>query len=134
MRRSGGIGQQEDEGEINITPMLDVVFIMLIFFIVTATFVKEPGIDINKPKASTAMSQPQANILIAISPTNDIHINRKKVAPEQVRTTIERLRAENPQGTAVIQADQDSSYKVTKVVMEAAKQAGVTTIALSAEK
>ena len=134
MRRPGQIGQQEEQDEINITPMLDVVFIMLIFFIVTASFVKEPGIEIDKPKAPTADKQTKANILIAVNPANEIWINRKRVTVDQVRPTVERLRAENPQGTAVIQADMESHYKMTKDIMSAVKAAGVEVIALSAEK
>ena len=97
--------QQEEESEINITPMLDVVFIMLIFFIVTATFIKEAGIDVNRPDAATAVKQEKANILIAIGPNNDIWIDRRQVDIRSVRPNIERLHAEKPHGSVVIQAD-----------------------------
>ncbi len=100
--------QTEEESEINITPMLDVVFIMLIFFIVTATFVKEAGIDVNRPDAATAVKKEKANILVAIGPNNDIWIDRNRIDVRSVRPMIERLHAENPQGSVVIQADKES--------------------------
>lgn len=124
--------EQEEESRIDITPMLDVVFILLIFFIVTATFIKEAGIEVNRPDATTALVKEKAAILIAIAPNNDIWINRKRVDIRQVRPTIERLKAENPQGTIVIQADKESTNRVLTQIMEAAQSAGVSQIAISA--
>ena len=124
--------EQEEEQEINITPMLDVVFIMLIFFIVTASFVKEAGIDVNKPDASTAEPKQKANILVAIDSQNAIWIDRRQVDPRAVRANIERLHAENPQGTVVIQADEDANTKTLVWVMDAARQAGVYDVAIAA--
>lgn len=126
--------QVEDESEINITPMLDVVFIMLIFFIVTATFVKEAGIDVNRPDAETAVQQEKANILIAIGPNNDIWIDRRQVDIRSVRPTIERLHAENPQGTVVIQADKESKTDMLIQVMDASRQAGVYNVSIAARE
>lgn len=85
--------------------MLDVVFIMLIFFIVTATFIKEAGIDVDKPEAATAVVQEKASILVAIDAEDRVWINRRQVDVRSVRSIIERLHAENPKGTVVIQAD-----------------------------
>ena len=87
---------EEEEATIDMTPMLDVVFIMLIFFIVTASFVKESGIDVNRPEASTAVKKDRANILVAISANNEIWINKRRVDVRAVQANIERLRAENP--------------------------------------
>ena len=123
---------EEDEQEINITPMLDVVFIMLIFFIVTASFVKESGIDVNKPQAQTAVAKAKANILIAIDANGDIWIDRRMVDPRAVRANIERLHAENPQGTVVIQADNEARTGVLVQVMDAARMAGVYDVAIAA--
>ncbi len=126
--------QQEDEDqEINITPMLDVVFIMLIFFIVTASFVKEAGIDVNKPEGQTAQAKEKANILIAIDSEGAIWIDRRQVDPRAVRANIERLHAENPQGTVVIQADRDARTGALVQVMDAARQAGVYDVAIAAD-
>jgi biopolymer transport protein ExbD len=106
----------EDESSIDITPMLDVVFIMLIFFIVTATFVKEAGIDVNRPDAATAVKQEHANILVAISADNEIWIDRRQV------------------DMVVIQADKDSRTDTLIKVMDAARSAGVFNIAIAAQE
>ena len=132
MRRNVAFGQEEEESEINLTPMLDVVFIMLIFFIVTASFIKEAGIDVNRPDAPTTESQEDAAILIAISANDEIWIDRKETDPRAVRGAIERLHAENPKGSIVIQADENSTNEMLVIVMEAAKQAGVGNVAISA--
>jgi biopolymer transport protein ExbD len=134
MRRSfANLSQQQDEMEIDITPMLDVVFIMLIFFIVTASFVKESGIEVNRPEASTSQAKPRASILVAINSSGEVWINKRKVEESQVRANIERLHAENPQGTVVIQADEEAKTKVLVAVMDAARAAGVTDVSLATE-
>jgi biopolymer transport protein ExbD len=124
---------EAEDGEIDITPMLDVVFIMLIFFIVTASFVKESGIEVNRPDASTSNAKPRANILIAISDTGEIWINKRRVDESQVRANIERMHAENPQGTVVIQADEEAKTKQLVAVMDAARAAGVYDVSLATE-
>ena len=131
--RKGPRNTDEDDNEINLTPMLDVVFIMLIFFIVTATFIKEAGIQVERPDAVTAESQDDAAILIAISPTDEIWIDRKERDPRVVRSIIERLHAENPKGSIVIQADEGSTHETLVIVMEAAKAAGVTNVAIASD-
>ena len=122
-----------EESEVNLTPMLDVVFIMLIFFIVTASFVKEAGIEITRPPAATAERQERGNILIAITKDNQIWIDRRQVSPQALRANIERLHAENPQGSVVIQADEKSQNGLLVRVMDAARLAGVKNVALAAE-
>ena len=121
----------EDEG-INLTPMLDVVFIMLIFFIVTASFVKEAGIEVLRPLAPTAVAKKNANILVAISGKNEIWMDGRVVNPQGVRGQIERLRAENPEGSVLIQADQDAYAETLMLVMEAAREAQVP-VAIAAD-
>jgi biopolymer transport protein ExbD len=133
MRKKHGIGVEEEENEINLTPMLDVVFIMLIFFIVTATFIKEAGIQIERPDTVTADTQDDASILIAISPNDEIWIDRKKRDPRAVRSVIAQLHAENPKGSIVIQADEKSTHETLVIVMEAAKGAGVTNVAIATD-
>lgn len=125
---------EEDEAEINITPMLDVVFIMLIFFIVTASFVKESGIDVNRPDAATATVKERGNILVAITENNQIWIDRRQVDVRSVRANIERLHAENPQGAVVIQADENSKNGLLVQVMDAARQAGVFNVSIAASE
>lgn len=131
-KKARALGGEEEDNEINLTPMLDVVFIMLIFFIVTASFIKEAGIDVNRPEAATRDSMADATILIAISPGDEIWIDKKLVDPRAVRANIERLHAENPKGGIVIQADENSTNEALTVVMEAAKKAGVSNVAISA--
>ena len=125
MRRSVTQASGDDDEGINLTPMLDVVFIMLIFFIVTASFVKQAGIEVAKPLARTSVAKKNANILIAVSAKNEIWIDNKKVKPEGVKAQIERLRAENPEGAVLIQADKDSYSETVMKVMAAAREARV---------
>jgi biopolymer transport protein ExbD len=127
------IAQEQDETEVNVTPMLDVVFIMLIFFIVTASFVKEAGIDVNRPDAATAERKERGNILVAITENGQIWINKRQVDPRAVRANIERMHAENPQGTVVIQADKNSKNGLLVQVMDAARLAGVEGVSIAAE-
>jgi biopolymer transport protein ExbD len=123
---------EEEETEINLTPMLDVVFIMLIFFIVTAVFVKEPGVEVNRPEAMTAFTPDSGSIFIAITANNEIWVDQRSVPPEGVRAAIERLAAENPEGGVVIQADNASYNEYVITVMDAAKAAGINEITLAA--
>ena len=124
---------EQDDTEVNVTPMLDVVFIMLIFFIVTASFVKEAGIDVNRPDAATAERKERGNILVAITENNQIWINKRQVDPRAVRANIERMHAENPQGSVVIQADENSKSGLIVQVMDAARLAGVYEVSIAAE-
>ena len=133
MRRGfAGAAAEEEENEINLTPMLDVVFIMLIFFIVTASFIKEAGLDVNRPDAPVTETQPEdANILVAISANDEILIDNRLIDPRAVRANIERLHAENPNGSVVIQANKRSTNKMLVTVMDAARQAGVYNISMA---
>jgi biopolymer transport protein ExbD len=127
--------QEEEENEINLTPMLDVVFIMLIFFIVTASFVKEAGLDVNRPDAPVTETKPEdANILVAIDANDDIWIDRRLVDPRAVKANIARLHAENPKGSVVIQPNKQSTNKMLVTVMDAARDAGVSNISLADDR
>jgi biopolymer transport protein ExbD len=122
----------EEESEINLTPMLDVVFIMLIFFNVTASFIKEAGIDVNRPDAPMTESKPEdANILVMINANDEIWIDRRLIDPRAVRANIERLHAENPSGSVVVQANNKSSNKILVEVMDSARLAGVYNISIA---
>ena len=124
----------EEEANIDMTPMLDVVFIMLIFFIVTASFVTEAGIDVNRPEAATAVKKDRANILIAISDKGEIWINKRRIDVRAVQANIERLHAENPQGTVVIQADKKATTETLIKVMDASRAAGVYDVSIAAQE
>lgn len=129
IQRRGG---DADGVQLDMTPMLDVVFIMLIFFIVTASFVKESGIDVNRPTATTAEKKPLATIFIGIGGNNQIWIQKKRTDVRAVRATIERMYGENPGGSIVIQADKDSKSEVLLKVMDAVRQAGVPEVSIAA--
>ena len=133
MRKTDLSMGHDDEGdEINLTPMLDVVFIMLIFFIVTASFIKEAGIDVNRPDAPITETKPEdANILVVISATDEIWIDRRVIDPRAVRANIERLHAENPKGSVVIQANKKSTNKMLVWVMDSSRSAGVYNISIA---
>ena len=130
LRRS--YARAEEEDGVDITPMIDIVFIMLIFFIVTASFAKESGMDVNRPSAATAELKERGNILIAITANDEVWIDKRQVDPRALRANIERLHAENPQGTVVIQADEDSRNGLMVEVMDAARLAGVEEISVAA--
>ena len=131
-RHLDDIHVDEEENEINLTPMLDVVFIMLIFFIVTASFVREAGIDVNRPDAPMTESKPEdANILVMINANDEIWIDRRLIDPRAVRANIERMHAENPSGSVVIQANNKSSNKILVEVMDSARLAGVYSISIA---
>lgn len=123
----------EASAEIDLTPMLDVVFIMLIFFIVTASFVKEAGIEVNRPEASTSNPKENVNILVAVSATDEIWIDQRRVDERSVRSVIERMHAENPKGAVVVQADNASTTKTVAAVIDAARSAGVFDVSLATE-
>ena len=123
----------EDDSDINLTPMLDVVFIMLIFFIVTATFIKQPGLDVLRPEARSAQPKPLVSVLIAVGEAGDVWIDKKQVELDKVRSHIERLHAENPKGGIVIQVDREAKIKAVRAVLEAARDAKVLDVALATE-
>jgi biopolymer transport protein ExbD len=133
MRKTDLSMGHDDEGdEINLTPMLDVVFIMLIFFIVTASFIKEAGIDVNRPDAPITETKPEdANILVLITANDEIWIDRRMIDPRAVRANIERLHAENPKGSVVIQANKKSTNKILVWVMDSSRSAGVYNISIA---
>lgn len=114
--------EAEEEGNVDLTPMLDVVFIMLIFFIVTATFVKETGVEVNRPQANTAEQKNNPSVLIAIREDNSIWVDQRRIDIRSVRANIERLHAENPEGGVVIQADELASVKTFTEVLDQARE------------
>ena len=121
-----------EESQIELTPMLDVVFIMLIFFIVTTSFVKESGIEVSRPNAETAEKQERASIFIAIDSEGKIFLQKRQIDIEAVRANIEKLHAESPEGAVVIQADKASETGILVRVMDQIRLAGVKNISVSA--
>ena len=124
----------KEDTEINLTPMLDVVFIMLIFFIVTTSFVKEAGIQVNRPSAATAEQKTKANIMVAIRNNNEIWIDKRMVDLRAVRANIEKLKSLNSQNSIVIQSDKEAKTDTLIKVMEQIRLAGITKISISTLK
>ena len=124
----------QEETELDMTPMLDIVFIMLIFFIVTTSFVKESGVTVSTPQAATAVQQENANIFIAITAAGEVWIDRRPVDPRAVRTIVARLHADNPEGSVIIQSDARSATGTLVDVMDQVRLAGVEGIAIAADK
>ncbi|MDF3126098.1 biopolymer transporter ExbD [Rheinheimera sediminis] len=127
------IRREAEEAAVDLTPMLDVVFIMLIFFIVTTSFVKEAGIDVLRPKATKAIQKPSATIFIAIRANGEIWMDKRAVDVERVGATVEKLLAESPTDTVIIQADKEAKHGVVVSVMDQIKLAGIDKISIAAE-
>ncbi len=132
--RLGRRQHRQEEAQVDLTSMLDIVFIMLIFFIVTSSFVRESGVEVNRPQASHAVSQKDAGIFIAITSANDIYIDKQIVDEERVQATLERMMTDKAENSLVIQADEHAYNGTVVHVMDAAKGAGIKNIALAAEK
>ena len=122
----------EDEAEVNMTPMLDVVFIMLIFFVVTASFMKESGVDVTRPTAATAVRKELGNILVGITENGEIWIDKRRVEISAVRANLQRLHAENPEGGVIIQADRSARAGLLVRVIDLARSAGVADVSIAA--
>ena len=121
-----------DESGIDLTPMLDVIFIMLIFFIVTTSFIREAGIKVNRPSAQTAQKEDRANILVAISPAGEIWIDKQRVDIRGLRPAIQRLKAQNPEAAVIIQADTQARAGLMVEAMDQARLAGVQNVSVAA--
>lgn len=120
--------------EINIAPLIDMVFILLIFFLVTTSFLKETGVEVSRPSAATAETRVHPSILIGITKTGAIHIDKRQVDIRAVRANVERALAENPEGAVVIVADRESITGLVVSVMDACKLAGAKEVSIAAEK
>jgi biopolymer transport protein ExbD len=123
-RRASRVSTGEEDVELNMTPMLDVVFILLIFFIVTSVFIKEPGVDVFRPDAQTE-ERLNPSMLIAVTSENEIWVNRRVYEMSQMRGVIEQLLQENPKGRAAIQGDQEADIGIILDVQELLMELGV---------
>jgi len=118
--------------ELNIAPLIDMVFILLIFFLVTTSFVKETGVEVNRPTAATAVSQSKATILIGIDAADRIYFDHREVDVRAVRANVERALAENPEGAVVVVADRASTTGTAIQVMDGCRLAGAANVSLAA--
>lgn len=133
MRRRTNRANSDYSADIDMTPMLDIVFIMLIFFIVTASFVKESGINVNRPTAQTAVRKEHGHIIVAIKPNGEIWIDKRAVDIRAVRANIARLHAENPLSSVIIAADRETRTHVLVKVMDQIRLAGITNASIATE-
>jgi len=132
MRKRRHTDPAGEEADINLAPMLDIVFIMLIFFVVTTSFVKESGIDVNRPTAQTAERVERGNILIAITPDGEIWIDKRAVDIRSLRAVVERLTAENPEGAVIIQGDRTAQIGLLVEVMDQVRKGGISNVSIAA--
>nr|MBV6628470.1 biopolymer transporter ExbD [Oceanococcus sp. HetDA_MAG_MS8] len=125
--------RREAEQGVDLTPMLDIVFILLIFFIVTTSFVREAGVEVNRPQAASAQKQAATSIYVAVTPEGEIWVDRRQVRLAGLRAAVARIRLENPEATGVIQADADARHGLVVAVMDELRLAGVREIAVAAD-
>lgn len=119
---------------VNLTPLIDMVFILLIFFLVTASFTKESGIEVDRPSAKTASRQEQGTLIIGVNEIGEVWIEGKKVKLRSVRAHVERLTAQNPEGTVIIMADKNSNTGTTIDVLDQVRLAGVSNVSIAAKQ
>lgn len=131
--RKQHVSMESDDSTVDMTPMLDIVFIMLIFFIVTTSFVKESGVTVSRPSAQTAAEDKKGNIMVAIKPNGEIWIDKRAVDVRSVRANIEKLKAESPESAVVIQADTEARTGVLVKVMDQIRLAGISNISIAAD-
>ncbi|MDP3009495.1 MAG: biopolymer transporter ExbD [Methylococcales bacterium] len=132
-RRANRSALSEQTAEIDMTPMLDIVFIMLIFFIVTSSSVKESGLEVNRPQAQTAEKKEHVHIIVGIRPNGEVWIDKQPVDIRAVRATMARLQAENPLGSVVIAADRETKTQHLVAVMDQLRLAGITNAAIATD-
>ena len=126
--------RQDDESDIDLTPMLDVVFIMLIFFIVTASFIKESGIEVSRPDATDSEPSESKNMLFRVTAANEIWFENRRIDVRSVRANIERGNAENPEAAVVISAHEESDTETFTAIADASREAGIRDVSLATNK
>ena len=123
---------RDSESAINMAPLVDLIFLLLIFFIVTTSFVRETGIEVDRPSASTAVSQQKSNILIGISEGGLVFFEKKEIDVRAVRAHVERALAENPETGVVVVADRASKTGVVIQIMDQCRLSGAKNVAIAA--
>ncbi len=126
-RRSAGV-------ELNMASLIDMIFILLIFFLVTTSFVKEAGVEVNRPVASSAVSKEKTNLVMAITEEGTIYVEGQTIDIRSVRAYMERFLSENPKGSVVIAADKDSRTGIVIQALDACRLAGVKNVSVAARK
>jgi biopolymer transport protein ExbD len=129
-----GIERKSRNAEINMAPLIDMVFILLIFFLVTTSFVRESGVEVKRPIASTAEKQEKTTMIVAVTEEGMIYIDEKLIDIRSVRSTMERFKVENPKGNVVITADKNSLFGVSIEVLDEVRAAGISNVVVAATK
>ena len=132
MRARRHLEHAGDEHGIDLAPMLDFVFNLLIFFLITTSFVREAGVTVVRPEASTAMPEASGNILVALRPNGEVWMDRRQVDLREVRPTIERLHLERPEDTVIVIADKEAKAGLLAQVMDEIKLGGIKEVAIGA--
>ncbi|MFP4415682.1 MAG: ExbD/TolR family protein [Fibrobacterota bacterium] len=128
------VKKESQPAEINMGPLIDMVFILLIFFIITTNFNRQTGVDVSKPKAKSAISQGQKTILVGVTREGTIHVYGRQVSPERLNMLIQQEVTKNPQTAVVIIADTDASIGKAVEVMDQAGLAGAEKVSIAAEQ
>jgi biopolymer transport protein ExbD len=131
-RQSLRSAQHSDE--INMAPLIDLIFLLLIFFMVTTSFIKETGIEVQRPSAVTAQTREKSNVLIAVTAGGEIYMDKQRIDVRMVRAHVENALAEHPQAAAVIVADRASDTGIVVDVMDQCRLAGVTDVSIAAQR
>lgn len=135
MSRTSSYRYRRSRGtELNLAPLIDMIFILLIFFLVTTSFVREAGIDIHRPQAQSALNKEKVNLIIGLAANGVLYLEGKTIDIRSVRARMEQFARQTPQGSVVIAADRESSTGIVVQVLDACRLAGVKNISLSAEK
>lgn len=132
MRSRRHASHDEEDHGIDLAPMLDFVFNLLIFFLITTSFVREAGVTVVKPEAETAVHRENGNILVAVRPNGEVWMDRRQVDLREVRPTIERLHLERPEDTVIVVADKSAKTGLVAQVMDEIKLGGIKEVALGA--
>jgi len=120
--------------DINMAPLIDMVFILLIFFLVTTSFVRESGVDVQRPKAKSAVTREKINLIIGVTKDGIIYIESHPVDIRSIRARMERFLAETPEGSVIIVADKDSKTGTVIQVLDECRLAGVKNVSVAARK
>jgi len=131
MRQRLNLDMMENDAEIDMTPMLDIVFIMLIFFIVSTSFVREAGVEIERPVSDTSEVQESQGVMLAITAQDEVWLDRQPVDIRMIRPTLERLKVEQPDLGVMIQADKDAKTGLLVQVMDQVKLSGIEQVAVA---
>ncbi|WP_077529149.1 ExbD/TolR family protein [Vreelandella utahensis] len=132
--RNRHVSSDQEDAELNMTPMIDIVFIMLIFFIVTTSFVKETGIEVSRPSADTAERKEKGSILVGVRADGEVWMDNRQIEKDAIRANVERMLAENPEASVVVVADENASSGILVQAIDQARQAGASGVSVAARQ